>query len=940
MRLSNRFLQTLTVALTWTAKYGLVVVVSGLALLIVLVLDQTFGGSPPIILFIVPVVVSAWYGGLRSGLLATLLSSLGYNYFLQEPRGSLLVPGVTEWVRLSLFLAIGGLVSWLIETTHAARRRAETDARAAERWGEELTVQIAERKRANAERERLIEEIATERALLRALVEDMPIAVLMVEAPSGRIVVANPQMEQLVGHPVISPQNFESYRDWVAYHPNGQPFQSHEYPMERALRGEAVQNEEILYERGDGSWKGWLRISLAPVRDASGEIIGVVALGTDIDEEKQAREALRQSQERLSLAQKAARIGHFEWNVQTNLNIWSEEVEALYGMPPGSFGGSYEAWAERVHPEDLSRAEADVQRALIDGEYRSEWRVIWPDDSLHWLQAQGKVYYDEAGQPLRLFGINMDVTERRRADEELRASEQRLGIALAAAQMGSWHRDCRTNEITCTAACKANFGRSPDSAFTYNDLFETIHPDDQARVRAAVQQAVQNHEEYQAEYRVIWPDGNLRWISVRGHVTYGSDGQPLYLDGVTLDVTERKLLEESLRLQTESLREADRRKDEFLATLAHELRNPLAPIRNAIEILAKRGDDPAVVTRASEVMERQVQQMVRLLEDLLEVSRIGRGKISLQKAPVDLTEVVAAAVETSRPLVEAHRHKLTVSLSERPVCIEADAARLAQALTNLLNNAAKYTEDGGRIDLTAERVNGEAVLRVRDNGIGIAPEMLPQVFDMFAQVESATDRSHGGLGIGLTLVRRLIELHGGKIEAHSAGLGKGSEFLVRLPALAESQAAPVRKPAKDISAQAANGSRRILIVDDNIDSAESLAMLLQLDGHEVHIAHDGLAALEEAHAFQPDVMLLDINLPEMDGYEVARRLRREAAMKGMTLVAMTGYGQEEDRQRTLEAGFQLHLVKPVDLDMLHELLPSLPANQSDKERERGVGAFY
>jgi CheY-like chemotaxis protein len=370
------------------------------------------------------------------------------------------------------------------------------------------------------------------------------------------------------------------------------------------------------------------------------------------------------------------------------------------------------------------------------------------------------------------------------------------------------------------------------------------------------------------------------------------------------------------------------------------LRNPLAPIRNAVQILALRGDDPAVVAQTNELLDRQVQQMVRMVDDLLEVSRIGRGKISLQKAPVDLAEVVATAVETSRPLIEAHRHTLTVSLPDRSVRVDVDAVRLAQAISNLLNNAAKYTENGGRIELIAEQAHGEAVLRVRDNGVGIAPEMLPQVFDMFRQVESSTDRSQGGLGIGLTLVRRLIAMHGGRVEARSAGLGKGSEFLVRLPALAElapeaAQTAPEASSAS--SASSAKGSRRMLVVDDNMDSAESMAVLLRLNGHEVRLAYDGQTALEEAHAFQPEVMFLDIDLPKMDGYEVARRLRMEPQkswMKDITLVAMTGYGQEEDRHRTREAGFQLHMVKPVDFNKIEELLSSLPDNRSRDNRGR------
>jgi CheY-like chemotaxis protein len=404
--------------------------------------------------------------------------------------------------------------------------------------------------------------------------------------------------------------------------------------------------------------------------------------------------------------------------------------------------------------------------------------------------------------------------------------------------------------------------------------------------------------------------------------------------GINIDVTERKRLEESLRRQAEALREADRRKNEFLAILAHELRNPLAPISNAIQILTLRGDDPAMVAQTKEVMERQVHQMSRMVDDLLEVSRISRGKIILQTAPLNLADVVTTAVETSRPLVEAHRHTLKVSLPERPARVEADGARLAQVLSNLLNNAAKYTEDGGRIDLIVEQAQGEALIRVRDNGIGIAPERLANVFDMFEQIEGAADRSQGGLGIGLTLARRLVEMHGGKIEVHSAGLGKGSEFVTRLPALAEPAPESGQK-TQAASAPSSTGARRVLVVDDNVDSAESMAVLLRLYGHDVRLAHDGEAALEEARAFRPDIMFLDLSLPKMDGYEVARRLRLEQAMSGMTLVAMTGYGQEEERRRTREAGFHLHLVKPVNFDMLQELLSSLPANQPHNERRNG-----
>lgn len=372
-----------------------------------------------------------------------------------------------------------------------------------------------------------------------------------------------------------------------------------------------------------------------------------------------------------------------------------------------------------------------------------------------------------------------------------------------------------------------------------------------------------------------------------------------------------------------ALQEADRQKDEFLAMLAHELRNPLAPIYNAVQLLSLRSRDPAEVEAIRALIDRQVRQLVRLVDDLLDTSRIRRGKIRLCMARVDVAQVVSTAVETSLPLIEDRGHELTVTLPETPLAVHGDAARLAQVLSNLLNNAAKYTETGGRIDLVAERLEGEVCLRVRDTGIGIAPEMLPRVFDLFMQAERSPDRAQGGLGVGLTLVRHLVEMHGGSIEARSAGLGQGTEMVLRLPSLPQAAAeeapaaAAVQRPRSPAAAPL-----KILIVDDNRDSTESLAVLMRLSGHEVRTAYDGLAALREVRTFLPDVVLLDIGLPKVDGYEVARRLRREPARAGMTLLAVTGYGQEEDRRLSREAGFDHHLVKPVDLETLRGLLES------------------
>jgi CheY-like chemotaxis protein/anti-sigma regulatory factor (Ser/Thr protein kinase) len=386
------------------------------------------------------------------------------------------------------------------------------------------------------------------------------------------------------------------------------------------------------------------------------------------------------------------------------------------------------------------------------------------------------------------------------------------------------------------------------------------------------------------------------------------------------------LLERSIRYAIErkraeeALKEADRRKDEFLAMLAHELRNPLAPVRTALEVMRLRSSDDPDQERARDIIERQVQQMTRLVDDLLDVSRITRGKIKLLTEPVDLAAVITRAVEISRPLIDARQHQLTVTLPPHPVLLDADLTRLAQVVANLLNNAAKYTERGGHIRLTVEKDGKQAVVRVRDTGVGIPAEMLTRVFDLFAQVDHSVERSQGGLGIGLTLVKNLVEMHGGTVTAHSSGPGRGSEFIVGLPALAEARASEF---TQDVSGQpAALPARRILLVDDNPDAVECLGLLLRMKGNEVYTASDGPEALEAAKKYCPDVVLLDIGLPKMSGYEVCRRLRQQHFANGLLIVALTGYGQDKDRRRTREAGFDHHLLKPVDSDTLENLLGS------------------
>jgi PAS domain S-box-containing protein len=433
-------------------------------------------------------------------------------------------------------------------------------------------------------------------------------------------------------------------------------------------------------------------------------------------------------------------------------------------------------------------------------------------------------------------------------------------------------------------------------------------------------------------------DGSIRHVRITANSQWDA-GKLIHSRWFIRDVTQERLAESSRTRELEraegALLEADRRKDEFLAVLAHELRNPLAPIRYAVAMARKEGRDEAERLQAQAIIERQVKHMSRLLDDLLDVSRITRGKLVLRRSAVDLASVVAAAQEPARPLMEERRHTLVVKLPQEPVRLVSDPVRLAQVLANLLINAAKYTDSGGRIELEASRAGGALVVAVRDNGIGISEEMMPRVFTLFAQASPALERSEGGLGIGLALVRGLVELHGGTVSAHSAGIGKGSEFVVRLPiGASESEGSPgdVADAAHAASALGSGRSAakplRLLVADDNRDSAVTCAALLEASGHQVSVAHSGREAFDLACRLRPDALLLDIGMPELNGYQLAQRIRATAWGRGAMLIAITGWGQEEDKRRALMAGFDEHLTKPLDPSGLEVLLQRARAHPS------------
>ena len=813
------------------------------------------------------------------------------------------------------------------------------------------------------------------------------------------------------------------------------------HPDDRAIAGAApvhpaeIKAVQYRLRHADGGYRNVIARTL-PVHGADGAISAWVGSHTDVT-------TTRQAEQRLRLAMQGGRMG--TWDI--DLGSGSMECSDAF---KGNFGFALEAridyqqlGAAMLEPDRERWHDMVLQAIASAGDFEADLRVRWPDGTLHWTHMRGTCNRDAAGNVIGLSGISLDVTASKHNEETLR-------MTLDAGDVATWNWDIVTDQVTADSNMARLFpvkgGASAPAPLAL--YLEVIHPDDRARVRRQIDQALQSHAPFESRYRVRTIDGDYRSVLARGRVEYGADGTPLRLPGVILDITrqtqvesalqtseerysslielmdqafcvidmlyddqgnpvdfryleanpafvkqsglenaigktirsfvpehdqhwfdvydqvvktgqpmryedeahamerwfeifaarlggpgstklavlftdisERKRAEKQLRQLADDLSEMDRRKTEFLATLAHELRNPLAPIRNGLQIMQLAADKPATVARVRDVMERQVNQMVHLVNDLLDVARITRGQIELKLERADLKTIIASAVETSMPLIDTNQHQLQVTVTQQALPLDADPTRLAQVLGNLLNNAAKYTPAGGRIVLEARRDGQQAIIEVRDSGVGIPAESLATVFEMFTQVGQNMGRAQGGLGIGLSLVRRLAELHGGIVTVASPGAGLGSTFTVRLPlASAEQQAAG---PDHGQLTIAPGGSFRVLVVDDNIDAAETLAALLDMMGHATQVGHDGAQALAAAPQFLPQVVFLDIGLPGMNGYEVARALRQMPSSAGAVLIALTGWGAENDRSQSSAAGFDHHLTKPANLHAIGDLLASL-----------------
>jgi len=650
------------------------------------------------------------------------------------------------------------------------------------------------------------------------------------------------------------------------------------------------------------------------------------------------------------LVENATDYAIFLLDVEGNIASWNPGARRIKGYRADEIIGRHFSCFYPQEAIDRGWPEHELKVARAEGRFEDEGWRIRKDGTCFWASVVITALKDEQGNLRGFSKITRDLTQRKEAEEnalrlveqttarrvaeeksrEIQEQRERLRVTLESIgdAVISTDAEGRIEFLNPAAQELVGWNNAEAAGRHLSEVFRVVNEQTrQAVENPALRALVEGVVVGLANHSVlISRDGSERPVDDSAAPIRDAQGHVIGSVLVFRDITERKKVEQALR-------DTDRRKDEFLATLAHELRNPLAPIRNSLQILKMPRVDAETVQQTRDLMERQVHHLVRLVDDLLDMSRVMRGKIELRREPVELATVVARSVEIAKPLIEVQSHALEIVTPGESLLLNADPVRLAQVVANLLTNAAKYTEANGRIWVTARRQGEAAVLSVRDTGIGIAPDMLPHVFELFVQADHASTRAQCGLGIGLTLVKNLVEMHGGRVEAHSAGVGQGSEFVVHLPLVVPLHEQVGEGDARQPPPARPSSGLRVVVADDSHDAANSLAMLLRLKGHDVQVAHDGQAALEIARDFRPDVVFLDIGMPRLDGYEVARRLRQSPGLEHVVLAALTGWGQPEDRRRTAEAGFNHHLVKPPDPHAIERILADVPRPATSVQSE-------
>lgn len=755
---------------------------------------------------------------------------------------------------------------------------------------------------------------------LAATLRSVGDAIISTDA-QGVVRFLNPVAEKLTGWTESSARG--RTLEQVFHIVNEQTRAKVESPVSKVIREGAIvglANHTVLIAR-DGTERP-VEDSGAPVLAADGTLAGVVLVFRDATVGRTAERAIQVSEQRFRAA--IAAIEGVLWTNTAEGEMRGEQPgwAALTGQSPAEYQGF--GWSQAVHPEDAQPTiNAWLEAVHSKQPFRFEHRVRdrsgeWRRFSIHAIPV-----LEPNGAIREWVGVHADITEQRQFESQLRERERRFAALANSIPQLAWTNRADGTQEFFNRQWFEYTGLSPTESVRPEVWEKVVHPDDYPHSHQLWMQVLGSGERYEAEFRMRGQDGVYRWFLARANADRDEQGSIIEWFGTCTDIDASKRAEEDLRRTEASLRDADVRKDVFLATLSHELRNPLAPIRTAARLLEMPTLSPQDLERSRAIITRQVRHMASLLEDLLDVSRITRGALTLKKQPVNVQQRVAEAIETVQPAIEAKNQTLQLDVSRAAIEIDADPVRLVQIVANLLANASKYTAPGGTIALRAQLLQGQLQLSVRDTGIGLAPENLSKVFEMFTRISPVTDRIEGGLGIGLALVKGLVELHGGRVEAHSDGVNCGSEFRVVLPCLEPSsmRIANSEQPTPKGSGSAA--ALRILVADDNRDAAETLGMLLSVSGYQVELCHSGTEAASRITQWRPNVAILDIGMPGMDGYEVAREVRAQAWGNDVRLIALTGWGQEEDQKASRSAGFDYHLTKPVDLPELEQVIASL-----------------
>ncbi|WP_199333413.1 PAS domain S-box protein [Oculatella sp. FACHB-28] len=780
------------------------------------------------------------------------------------------------------------------------------------------SVDISDRKRVEDERKQIQQELQQTLQTLQTVVAASPLPIVVIE-PDMTVKLWNSAAEQLFG--------------WSEAEVLGEllPLVPEEKQEECRQLRDTVTNGEVSFAvetyrcKRDGSHV-ILSISAAPLYDDHNSVSGILLILQDITERQRAEAALRDSEERLRLALIAANQGLYDLNVQTGDAIVSPAYAEMLGYDPNEFQETNAKWRDRLHPDDVSvvyQAYEDYISGKLDT-YQVEFRQRTQSGDWKWILSIGKtVAWDSDGQPLRMLGTHTDITDRKRAEESLRQSEERLRLALDAGCMGAWEWNLETNVQRWDVNQYKLFGMDKDSNQLSTDtFFQFIHPDDLPSAQQLTEQVLEQGGSFHTEFRIITLDGSIRWLSSQGIVVQDSHNRSIRMIGINFDITERKQ-EEAERerllaneqLARQEAERANRIKDEFLAVLSHELRSPLNPILGWSRLLQTQKLDEQKTRQALSTIERNAKLQTQLIEDLLDVSRILRGKLVLNTTPVSLINTIEAALETVRLAIEAKGIQVQRAFNLNIDQVMGDAARLQQVVWNLLTNAVKFTPSGGTIEIRLEQSNTQAQIQVKDTGKGIKPEFLPYVFDYFRQEDGTTTRKFGGLGLGLAIVRHITELHGGRVWVESPGEGLGATFTVQLPLISISMDV-VDEQAESPTIANLSGLR-VLAVDDDTDIRELIAFILQQAGAEVCVVASATEALQQLEVFSPEILISDVGMPDFDGYMLMRQIRRLPLKRGIIpAIALTAYAGEIDQQQAIASGFQMHLAKPVEPEKL------------------------